>query len=66
MSEKSCDTSKCACSKTVLKVIVGVVFIVLGVSAVILWWPSLISLIKGCVGLFLIMVGAITIAIAKG
>ncbi len=52
-------------AKTAIKVIIGVVLVVLGLAAVIYWWPELRDLIKGCLGLFLIMVGAIVIAIAK-
>lgn len=55
----------CSAAKAGSKVIVGVVLIILGLLAVISWrWP-LLTVIKGCVGLFLIMAGAIAIAIAK-
>jgi uncharacterized membrane protein HdeD (DUF308 family) len=47
------------------KIILGIVFIVLGLVALIRWWPSLWMVIKGCVGPFLILAGIITIAIAK-
>ena len=58
--------AKCACSpKGLMKIILGVVLILLGLAAVIGWWASLWILIKGAIGLFLIMAGAITIAIAK-
>lgn len=59
--EKSCY----ACSKSSVKVIIGVVLIIIGLSAVISWLPNLLALLKGCIGLFLIMAGAIAIAIAK-
>jgi len=58
---KSC----CVCSKPSVKVIIGVVLIIIGLAAVISWWPNLLALLKGCIGLFLIMAGAIAIAIAK-
>jgi cytoskeletal protein RodZ len=51
--------------KTIGKIILGVVFILLGLWAVIAWWKALWVVFKGCIGLFLILVGAITIAIAK-
>lgn len=51
--------------KTALKIILGLIFIGLGIWAVIAWWSSLLLVIKGCIGLFAILVGAITIAIAK-
>ncbi len=47
------------------KVIVGVIFIILGLAAVIYWWKELVDLIRGFIGLFLIMIGAIAIIIAK-
>ena len=50
---------------TILKVILGLVFLGLGVLAVITWWQSLLLVIKGCIGLFLILAGIITLAIAK-
>lgn len=50
---------------TIFKVILGLAFLVLGVLAIIRWLPQLLSLIKGCIGLFLILAGLITLAIAK-
>lgn len=50
---------------TIFKVILGLAFLVLGVLAVIRWWSSLLLVIKGCIGLFLILAGVITLAIAK-
>ena len=50
---------------TAFKVILGIAFIVLGVMAVVVWWSSLVDVFKGCVGLFLILAGLITLAIAK-
>lgn len=52
-------------AKAALKVILGLIFIALGVWAVIVWWPHLWTVVRGCVGLFAILAGAITIAIAK-
>jgi fatty acid desaturase len=51
--------------KTLLKLIAGLALIVLGIMAIISWWGSLLILIKGCLGLFMILVGAIFLAIAK-
>ena len=51
--------------KTALKVALGVVFLALGIGAVIYFRGSVWILIKGCVGPFLLLAGAITIAIAK-
>ena len=67
VNDKKVDEKKsyCACSKPSIKVIIGIVFIIIGLVAVISWWPNLLVLFKGCIGLFLIMAGAIAIAIAK-
>ena len=51
--------------KTLLKVTAGLALIVVGVIAIVGWWSSVLTLIKGCLGLFLILVGAIFLAIAK-
>ena len=50
---------------TLLKVVLGIVFLVLGVYGVMRWWGQLLTIIKGCLGLFLILAGIITLAIAK-
>ncbi|MGE5197370.1 MAG: hypothetical protein ACM3IL_02575 [Deltaproteobacteria bacterium] len=50
---------------TILKVILGLAFLVVGAYLVYRGWYYLIALIKGCVGLFFIMAGLITLAIAK-
>lgn len=61
--EKKEDAKKM--TSTVLKVILGLVFLVLGVWAVIGWFDSLKVVFKGCISLFLILAGVITLAIAK-
>jgi hypothetical protein len=50
---------------TIVKVILGLVFLALGALAILRWLPQLLSVIKGCIGLFLILAGIITLAIAK-
>jgi hypothetical protein len=50
---------------TLFKVILGIAFLVVGVAAVLRWGKLLIMIIKGCIGLFLILAGVITLAIAK-
>ena len=50
---------------TLFKVLLGIVFLVLGVAAILRWWKALLLLIKGSIGLFLILAGIITLAIAK-
>ncbi len=62
--EKKC----CECKNTsgaIFKVILGLIFLALGVLAVVGWFGSLLTVIKGCIGLFLILAGIITLAIAK-
>jgi len=54
-----------AAVKTALKIILGLIFIALGIWAVVVWWRDLLVVIKGCIGLFAVLAGAITIAIAK-
>lgn len=61
--EKCCDPKK-ACS-TLFKVILGLAFLVLGGLAILRWWKPLLIIVKGCIGLFLILAGVITLAIAK-
>lgn len=61
--EKKADAGKIF--STIFKVILGIVFLALGVSAIIRWWADLLMVIKGCIGLFLILAGIITLAIAK-
>ena len=51
--------------KGVLKVLFGLCLMVLGVLAVIYWWQEVKDTIQGFLGLFLVLAGAITIAIAK-
>ncbi len=65
MAEEAAAKKGSKVLKTVLKVIIGLAFLALGVYLIIRWKVQLFNVIKGCVGLFLIMVGAITVAIAK-
>ncbi len=50
---------------TIFKVVLGLVFLGLGVLAVLRWLKALLLVVKGCIGLFLILAGIITLAIAK-
>lgn len=61
--EKKVDVKKIL--STIFKVILGLVFLALGVWAVIGWWKDLLLVIRGCIGAFLILAGIITLAIAK-
>ncbi|MFA5362246.1 MAG: hypothetical protein WC335_03230 [Candidatus Omnitrophota bacterium] len=61
--EKKVDVNKIA--SMVFKVILGVAFLGLGAWAIIAWFEPLKIVFKGCVGLFLVLAGLITLAIAK-
>ena len=61
--EKKVDTKKVI--STILKVILGLVLLVLGLWATIAWWRNLMLVIRGCIGLFLVLAAVITFAIAK-
>ena len=47
------------------KTAIGVVFIFLGVVAVLGWWPQVIDALKGLSGLVLILFGALAILVAR-
>ena len=49
----------------ILKVILGLVFLALGILAIIVWFSDLLSVIRGSIGLFLILTATIIFAIAK-
>ena len=61
--EKKVDVKKAV--STVFKVILGLVFLAVGAYLVYRGWWYLLAIIKGCVGLFFILAGLITLAIAK-
>lgn len=69
--KKCCATTeeKCCGPKgvisTLLKVILGLLFLALGGLAILKYWKALLLIVKGCIGLFLILAGVITLAIAK-
>jgi len=61
--EKKTDVKKIF--STIFKVILGLAFLLLGVLAIMTWLGNLLIVVKGCIGLFLILAGLITLAIAK-
>ncbi len=68
--KKCCDTEKKGCDPkktltTLFKVVLGLVFLVLGGLAILKFWGALLVIIQGGIGLFLILAGVITLAIAK-
>ena len=50
---------------TIFKVILGLVLLILGILAIKGWWQDLLLVIRGCIGLFLVLAAIITFAIAK-
>jgi len=68
MAEENKEVAKVDAKKifwTLFKVILGIVFLGLGALAIFKWWSDLIVVVRGCIGLFLILAGIITLAIAK-
>jgi len=49
--------------KKALKVIVGLALIAVGILSYLWWWPSLLTLIKGGLGLFVAFIGLIVIMV---
>ena len=47
----------------VLKALIGLVLIALGVWTIALWWADLLTLIRGGVGLVLILAGLVAFAL---
>ena len=48
-----------------LKVFLGLIFLILGALAALQWWESVLTVFKGCIVLFLFLAGIITLAVAK-
>jgi hypothetical protein len=63
--EGACCAGGKKAASAIFKVALGLVFLVLGIMAILRWLPALLTVIKGCIGLFLILAGIITLAIAK-
>lgn len=61
--EKKVDAKKVI--SAILKVILGLIFLVLGILAIVAWRADLLLVIRGCIGLFLVLAAIITFAIAK-
>lgn len=65
LKQEECKKEASKVASTIFKVVLGLVFLLLGILAIITWWNDLVLLIRGCIGLFLILAGIITLAIAK-
>lgn len=46
-----------------IKAVLGLAFILVGLWAVIFWWGDLLILVRGGIGLFLILLGLIALAL---
>ena len=47
----------------ILKVLIGVALIALGAWTIYLWWGDLLTLVRGGIGLFLLLCGLIAFAL---
>lgn len=47
----------------VIKVLIGLILIALGAWTIYLWWGDLLALVRGGIGLFLILCGLIAFAL---
>ena len=65
MAEEAKKECCCVNPKALLKLILGVVIILLGIGLTIRFFWALKIMVAGCLGPFLVLVGLITVAIAK-
>jgi len=65
MAEEAKQQNKGNLAGTLFKVVLGLVFLALGGFLVYRWFGDLKIVVKGCLGPFLLLVGIITLAIAK-
>lgn len=69
MADEIKQEEKNTCEKktasTLIKVVLGLVFLLLGVLAIIIWLPALWTVASGCLGPVLVLAGLVTLAIAK-
>ena len=65
VSEVKDDKKSSEVFKTAIKMVIAIILFGIGVWAIIGWWRELWTVFKGCIGLFLILAGIITFAIAK-
>ncbi|MBN2097130.1 MAG: hypothetical protein JW714_01480 [Candidatus Omnitrophica bacterium] len=56
---------KKAVAKTALKVVIGIALLVLGAWLIGLWKVDVLTVIRGFLGMAVILAGVITLAIAK-
>jgi CHASE2 domain-containing sensor protein len=59
------EEKKSQISKVILKVVAGAVLIILGAIALYYWWIPFLTILKGIVGVILILAGLVFFAITK-
>lgn len=47
----------------VIKITFGLVFIVLGIASIVYWWNDVLSLVRGGLGIALILAGLVALAL---
>ncbi len=57
--------ASCQAPKSALKVILGIAFLAVGAWLVWLWKWEVLTLIKGCLGMLVILAGVVFLAMAK-
>ena len=63
---KTCTEKECCKSGgSALKYLLGIVFLIAGGMLIYTWRHELAVILKGCAGIFLVLVGLVTLAIAK-
>ncbi len=62
------EEKKCGCGKSlkvIFKALLGIILLGVGGALIYIWKSDLLVLVKGSLGLFLVLAGIITLAIAK-
>jgi hypothetical protein len=52
-------------SKKILTLIVGFVILIIGITLILAWWPSVMILVKGGIGMALALAGLFTLYTIK-
>jgi len=48
-----------------VKIILGIVLILLGIAGIVIWFSDVLTLIRGGIGIVVLLAGVIALAIAK-
>jgi len=46
--------------------LIGAIILVTGISLILLWWPQVVIVFQGAIGIILALVGLIALALIKG